>query len=956
MSGISDHDVPALTDAASPPRRLVGRGSLLASVEAQLASGGSVLLTGPSGIGKSVLAETTAAAAVRRGEHVLRINAVETDRWIPYAGLADLLTQIPAEYLAELPEPQRAAIDSVLSGRGVDEARLARRLAWLALLQRCAQRRPVLIFIDDVQWLDKESVDVMAYAARRVDAHRVRTVIAERWPDSATGHPDRGPAGRRGSAAGTRSAALATGALLEVEVPPLAADELADLLELYALPARAASKLHADSGGNPYLALALAGAFAERGAAAWRPAPLPPRLHALLRERVEALPADVRETLLFAALATYPTVDLLRRAGRTEAERQLHLAAAAGLLVTDGSVVRLTPPAVATVVAELATGQQRAAVHAVLAGAVSSAAERTRHRALASTDPNAEVARSLVTAGDEARLRGARGLAAELYLLAAERTPPELDSERVEWLVRAAEVGLTAGRPELVHRAVDEVLAADATRAQRVRARMALIDLAGQSVATMDETFAAAFADAEDDAALLGPLRLRLSWAALVDGRPARAETEADRAVELAGTVGDTVTEAMALTVKATVARIMGRSDYVQPLRRALALPQPAVDGWLHMTPRFMAVRFATFDDRLDYARTELLRILALVERGAGEETVAVLRSLSEVSARLGRCREALDYAQRAIRITQEAGLSPGPAWYNCAVAELAGGSIERAKSYAERGLRASEQEGDSIYLGRNLHALGQALLRCGDARTAVEAFRRLVAHERAQGVGEPAALRWHSDFALALAALDELDEAELVIRGAREAIAGRAHANGVAAQLDRAQAVLRTRRGDAGTAIALLEQAIREFERLGQPVEQGHCLLILGQAERRRRHYAAAREAVREALATFARIDAKPWVEEAERNLRKAVGAPAPTAAASSHRTPAQSIGEAVVGALTPAESRIAAMVVEGASNREVASRMFLSIKTVEATLTRIYRKLGVRSRTQLTSRLRAE
>src|SRR5690606_21369813 len=125
--------------------------------------------------------------------------------------------------------------------------------------------------------------------------------------------PDRS-ARRPGSAQRTRAAALATGTLLELEVPPLAADDLVEPLALYALPARAASKLHADSGGTPYLALALAGAFAERTVAAWRPVPLPSRLHALLWERVEALPAQTRQTLLFAALATYPTVDLLQRA------------------------------------------------------------------------------------------------------------------------------------------------------------------------------------------------------------------------------------------------------------------------------------------------------------------------------------------------------------------------------------------------------------------------------------------------------------------------------------------------------------------------------------------------------------------------------------------------------------------------------------------------------------------
>ena len=110
----------------------------------------------------------------------------------------------------------------------------------------------------------------------------------------------------------------------------------------------------------------------------------------------------------------------------------------------------------------------------------------------------------------------------------------------------AAEAGGAAGRPEIVNRAAEAVLAADATPAQRVRVRIALIDLAGQALADMDEMFAAALADAGDDPVLLAPLRLRLAWQAMIDGNPLRGEAEADKAIELAHAAGDTSTEAMA--------------------------------------------------------------------------------------------------------------------------------------------------------------------------------------------------------------------------------------------------------------------------------------------------------------------------------------------------------------------------------------------------------------------------
>ena len=137
-----------------------------------------------------------------------------------------------------------------------------------------------------------------------------------------------------------------------------------------------------------------------------------------------------------------------------------------------------------------------------------------------------------------------------------------------------------------------------------------------------------------------------------------------------------------------------------------------------------------------------------------------MLRSLSEVATRAGRCRDALRYAHRAVDAAQQAGLSPGPTWYTAAVAELAGGSLAAAAGYARRGVRASEQEGDSIYLRRNLHALGQAELRSGDTRAGVAALRRLRDLEAALGAADPLIVRWHGDLAGGLAALGEHEEA----------------------------------------------------------------------------------------------------------------------------------------------------------------------------------------------------
>ncbi|MBQ0986267.1 AAA family ATPase [Streptomyces sp. F63] len=1032
-------------------------------MESRIAAGGSVVLTGPSGIGKTALLEAAGAAAAARGELVLRAAGAETERWIPYAALAELLSQVPAAWLDALPGPQRAAMDGVLlrdrPAVTGSRAQFACRLAWQTLLARCAEAGPVLLLLDDAEWLDTASADTLAYAARRLTGGAVRTLLAGQRPERAVDAappggptpdpvPDPAPGAGTGPAPGHGRVRPAPWPVppgtTEITVPPLAPDELAELLDQYGLPARVANTVHAESGGNPYLALALGGAFTDRLPRHGRPVPLPRHVHALISERVAALPSRTRETLLVAALAAHPTAELLLRAGRADAERDIRRAVEAGLLVDESGTLRFTPPAVGTVLAESASAAHRAATHTALARVVTDAAGRVRHRALASADPDAEVARSLVTAAEAARRQGSHRLAAELYLLAADRTPYEFEAERLEWLVAAAEVGAAAGLPGIVHRAADAVLAADAHRGQRVRVRLALIDLSGQALAERDEVFAAALVDAGDDPSLLAPLRLRLSWAALVDGRPGPGSEEAGRAADLARATGDTDTEAMALCIRAVAARVMSRPDHRALMDAALALPQPAVDGRLHMAPRFHAARFAVFDDRLEEARQDLLRMLALTERGHGEEVMEVLRSLSEVSARLGRCADALHFADRAVRIAEDAALSPGPAWYNAAVAELAGGSVQRAVAYAERGVRASEQERDSIFLGRHLHVLGQARLRTGDVRRGVEALLRIRDLEREQGVSAPLVLRWHGDLAAGLTALGRHGEAAEIIAAAREAIAGELGGRqdggdsrdgtggtggtggparpedgarggtapprtqhgpdpaattapgapgpagaretpgslppgaGVMAQLDRAEAALLSAQGHPDAAVRLLDGAARRFEALGQPLERGHCLLVRAGIERRRRRTAAARTAAGEALALFTRHGAKPWTEQASRLLAQvdgtvaepgragagggtALGVPATgvpvggTAApvreagvAAGHGT---GTGTAAFAVLTDSEERIAVLVGEGATNQEVAARMFLSVKTIEASLTRIYRKLGIRSRTQLSS-----
>ncbi|MFC7272536.1 AAA family ATPase [Paractinoplanes rhizophilus] len=910
------------TDATS----LRGRGALLAVIDARLAAGGGVALHGPAGIGKTAILDAVAAQAAARNELVVRLRPVRTERSLPYAGIADLMSQLPDDAAQALPPAQRAALAALRQGlppRGGTPA-LARRLVLPLLLTHCARRRPVLLVLDDAPWLDAESAELIGFAMRRRPGHRVRVLAAQRRPD---------PAGKR------RAARLCPAPVLELAVPPLDADDLTALLEARGLPCRTASRMHEASAGNPFLALALGGAVAP--GPAWRPAPIPETVRELLRDRLRALPAGVAATLLVAALATEPTTTMLLRAGREDAVRDLRLAETEGVVELDGEAVRFTPPLLAQVLAEEATVAERHGAHAALAAGAADPTEALRHRALRTGRPDAAVARSLAAAADRLGERGAGRDAAELYLLAADRCPHTLAAQRLDWLVAAARAATTGGAPALAGRAAEAVIAADAPAGHRVRARLVLLDLAGQGLAEMGETFAAALAEAGDDPALLAPVRLRLTWAAFLTGDSDRAAIEAGRTVEAARRAGDPTTEAMGLSLIAQVQRLRGEARWADTLARALRLPATPAPDWLHYGPRYLAARFAMIDDRLDEARDELLRLLVVAEHDRiGEARVEVLRSLSEVATRAGRCREALQYAHRAVAAAQHAGLSPGPTWYTAAVAELAGGSLAAAAGFARRGVRASEQEGDRLYLRRNLHALGQAELRLGETRAGVAALRRLRDLEAESGGADPMIVRWHGDLAGGLAALGEHAEAAATLAEARAAAHRLGNTPGTVGYLDRATAVVLSESGQADSAVVLSAAAAQHFEQLRQPIEQAHALLVQGGAERRRRRYAAARMAIGAALAIFLAADAKPWAEQTERALARTEGTSAP------------GIPPADLG-LTTTELRIAALVRDGASNREIATQLYLSVKTVEATLTRVYRKLGVRSRTQLSSRL---
>ncbi|MFB7950421.1 LuxR C-terminal-related transcriptional regulator [Kitasatospora phosalacinea] len=875
-----------------------------------------VVLFGPPGIGK-----TTAAGVLGRqlGLPVLRLAPGPQDAAVPYAGLLELaLALTPLAPARELAAALDGAADADRAG-----APLRLRRLTAELLQEAP---PVTLVVDNAQWLDGASAAVLRWALRL--APGLPVIAAERtWRPGAADHwsgEDAHP----------------------LRVPALTPRQVAALLTAHRPTPREVARIHARSGGNPALALALAEAADPRTDPAADPSAglgggdgpaLPPAARRLVGEWLGTVSEGARELLTLAALDDRPDRRLLARLVGPAAGSLLAEAEAAGLADADGpdGQVRFTASAIGAELTARLPDAARRLLHARLAGASHDDLRRARHTALAcaADDPRAArlAARAAEDAAGSARLRGEHALAAELSLLAAERTPPEDAALLTERALTAARDAAHCGDLPRGRAAARLVLHHHAGPAQRVDALVALIDASGQHLHGADHLFAEALHAAAGHPGPTAQVLIRQAvWANVNDGDPRRAAALAERAAALAEGAGDTATTALALTMQARVRRLLGHPGAEEALARALSLPRTAalpVNG----TPQHLAARHALFDDRPDRARAALLPLLVEAERTAdAEATVDILRSLAEAELRAGRCAAAHDYARRARALTDRTALSPGPTCYTSALVEGTARSTDAALAHARRGVDASRHEDNKVFLSRNLFALGHLLLVAGRPKEALEPLEEVRALEEEQQVRDPSVLRWHPDLAEALVAIGRHDEADDLLTDAHRVATDLGRAS-VLPALERTRALLDAARGDHDTAARRLTDAAARLHHL--PVERGRTLLALSHTERRGRRRASARAAARSAADLFAAHGARPWCEAAALALHRLEPAP----------------NGDVRPRLTSAEERCARLAAGGASNRDIAAALTVSVKTVEATLTRVYRKLGVHSRVQL-------
>ncbi|WP_019071166.1 ATP-binding protein [Streptomyces hokutonensis] len=919
--------------ARTRPDLVIGREEMFNAARDQLAGGGSVLLHGPAGIGKSTVLRALSAEYGDSARTVLRCSATESESHLPFLALADLLGLVLDEVSERLPAAQRTALESALTGRGESSLQrdgLALRLAVLSALRALAADGPVLVVADDLQWLDPASAELLGFAARRLGDTQVQMIFAVRTEGQEY----------------DRYLNASPPDTLAFRLSPLSRAQVSALLDdrgYTGLPRSTVREIHRTSGGNPLFALELGRALAENPTPPrpGEPLPVPTSLRALVLSRLDMLPAEARRTLLVASAGARPTVALLQTAGRENAEAETAQAAELGLLATEpeGPAVRFAHPLISAALYAEAPAQERRAAHAALSTAASDPIERARHLALATTGTDPEVAARLAEAATLARDRGAPSVAASLGLLAARHTPGDSVPGPDERRLQASEDAITAGELDLARDIARDVLSRTSVPAERVRAWIIVIDTAGHAMADVDAVFPQALADAGDDPRLLGLVRYQLAWRGLlVEGDFAEARAEAARSADLAALAGDRRTELLALSFQAQTETLMGHPDAPLTIKRALKEPQDPRVACHHNGAGSARFRWLVMSDQLPEARATITALLREVRRrGSVESEVHFLRGFAETELRSGHCGRALDLAREGLRLARDSGIGQTASAMLTALAEASGGDVEEALALAREAVEHAEEDGDQMYLSRALGALGYAQLVAGDAHGTVRSLRRVRELEQALKVTDPARGRWHGDLAEALVRIGETAEAQDVIDVTRER-ALRLGRESVLAVLDRAEALVRAARGEHDAAVAQLTSVQDRLAKLGYGLEEARAAFALASLRTAQPGPTSYDEATR----LFRRCRALPWLRQVDEAAVTRPPEPAPAA------TPAPPALDGLDG-LASMERQVAALVMEGATNREIAARLFISVKTVEATLTRVYRKLGIRSRVDI-------
>jgi DNA-binding CsgD family transcriptional regulator len=902
-----------------------------------------LLIEGPAGIGKTTLWAAGLDMARRRGWWVLSCRPVQSEAPLSFSALGDLLGAVPESGLAGLPGPQRHAVDVALlrdepGPEPPDQRAVA--VALLGVVRALAGSAPVLIAVDDLTWLDRASAVVLEYALRRLTTGRAGLLATV-----APGEPG-GPVAslRRG---------LPPERLRSVDVGPLSPDALAAMLRDKGGPQQSWPEVVAlceASGGNPYFALELAAALGAAGGrrGAGRPLPVPESLQPLVRRRLAGLSRDGRDVaLLVAAASGHPAVGLVLSASGHDhaAQDGLDSAEAAGVLQITDDRVSFAHPLLRSLHYSSATQRERRRAHQRLAGASAVAEERVRHLALAATGPDEGLAADLGAAARLACLRGAAIAGAELADLAHQLTPPDRPAGgagqvRVERLMDAGRMHLMAFDPGGARRLLEAAIELAGPGPARAAA---LHDLA-RVIAYSEGVFAArslivqALDEAADGSALKALLHRDLGFAMGVstEGFSAATMAEFRAARGIAERLADETLISQLVAFDAVAKFVTGHGVRRDLIGRALAHGPSTGRVAMEMRPRVVLSHVLRSGDDLAGARALLTAEYAeATEQGAETDLPFVLMHLVALETWAGNLELAEEYAEHGYRVARAADAVTLMACMHSARAIIRAfcGPLEDARAEAEAAIDAGLRCGVYYPVLLGSHALGLADLASGHPAGAHARLAAVTEATTGRGMIDPGwmALRSLPDDIEALIRLGDLAAADALLTPWEER-ARRLDRAWALAVAGRCRALLMSARGDHDAAAAALGDAFAAHERLPMPLESARTHLVAGDVERRARRRVAAREHVEKARQAFGELGAGPWTRRAEAELAR-LGA-----------------ARAASLDLTTVERQVAGVVASGRTNREVAAELYMGLRTVETHLSAVYRKLGVRSRSELT------
>ncbi len=893
---------------------------------------GLLALLGEAGAGKSTLWRGGVAAAEEAGRRVLRTEASAGEMDMSFAGLSDVLAGVLPDVAAGIPAPQLEALEVALMMRAPGQqppTAHAVGMAVLAALRACASHGPVLVAIDDVQWLDDASREALAFAFRRIAEGPLSVLIAARTAaavDPLTVGEPPPPGSWRSLLASVRGQQV-------LELAPLDMWQIQNLLP-QAVTAAQARLVARESRGNPFWAKELAAGLSSDEATV-------PSLARTLTDRLsQSLSGAATEALAVVAASGRMTLPeaLAMLQHLDDPAAAVDAAVVAGVLVETGNRIAVSHPLIGAAAVDAIPPARRAKLYHRLADASPGAERRAHFAALAARPgPDPGVAEALDEAAAAGHARAAKAAAAQFAVQAVGFTPESDTTALVRRRIRAGELLFLAGEVEQSLRQL-ELLDIDRLDTWELeRALPMLLDMAdlarGSAAASAMITRAAEGVGADPRRRAL-VMALASDYAYGIRGRRRQAAIEAIRCAELAG---DAAKPALhRALVNLVVAKVFAAEGLdAGLLDRAAGLETDLAAVQLHDTADLHRGIWSGFVDDLDTARAALQRCIARA-RAAGDDYplcifLSYLATVEELAGDFTAAAAVLE-SERAVAQWHDWPVSPWHVKPRCEML-IAAGDLEGAVRLADAVL-PDDDSVPAIYRYMGECVRGKVSVWRGDPEETVRHLENAAMYAEQLEWVEPG-LRDRLDPLLAEAyvAVGRTGDAERIATWLRE-LGDRLKRPVLIGDASRVDAIGAASAGDLDTAAASARAAVAAHEASSMRPALARSLLVLGQIERRRKARKESRSSLRRALELATECRHLPLVAEIEREL--------PRVAAARSRSE-----------LTATEQRVAELITSGATNRDVAAALFVSVRTVESHVASIYRKLGVRNRAELTRRL---